>query len=157
MRRITLLSMLAISLVACDKQSRVTVLLENESEIHKVVDATVYVDGKEKGGSLLKFTGVTPNFYTIAFDVDYGEGKIRIAADDHQAYRDTTITIVDDIFIIGSFKYRIKPESMYEMEKFKFDIMYPKEDYPDKVFEYDSIATPMSFEFMITNELPMLH
>lgn len=146
-----------ILLVACDEQSRVTVLLENESEIQKVVDATVYVDGKEKGGSLLKFTGVTPNFYTTAFDVDNGEHTIRIAADDHEVYRDTTIIIQDDIFIIGSFKYSIKPESMYDMEKFKFDIMYPKEDYPDKVFEYDSIATPMSFEFMITSKLPMLH
>lgn len=156
MPRRPLLPILVILLVACDNQSKVTVLLENESEIQKVVDATVYVDGKEKGSSLLKFTGVTPNFYNITFDVDNDEQTIRIAADDHQVYRDTTITIVDDIFIIGSFKYRIKPESMYDMEKFKFDALYPKDDYPDKVFEYDSIATPMSFEFMITNKLPML-
>lgn len=130
--------------------------VENNSFDRPEVDLKIRIDEKLIADDLFKIDSVAPSFSVYRLQLNKGEHVIDVTSSSLKLNAIDTVEVKQNQYVFISFNYKLKSKFMHQQEKWKFELAYPKEKYPDQIFEFDSVALKPEIKIYVTGEKPIL-
>lgn len=148
--------MVVTLLIGCNSKPQAIFYLENGSFDMPKVELAIYLADSLIIKDTVEVDSIVPHFSIHRLVIPAGSHSITAKAINCDVVESVRVNMEDDRYIFIGFNYRVKGEHEYEEEKMKFDVLYPKEKHPDKLFEFDSISTPPEISIQVLDEEPVL-
>jgi len=138
------------------KKPVITVYVENNSFDLPSVDLKILIDNELIAEQTFQVDSVAPSFTIYKVETDKGIHVIRVTSGTQYLTEVDTFDVDKDKYLFVSFNYKLKGNYQYEQEKLRFESSYPKDKYPDRKFEFDSVAVAREIKIHMLNDEPVL-
>lgn len=153
-------ALIVLIAVSCSNNEKsVEFYISNGSLDMPRIFMNIYVDDSLRFQDSILYTKLTPDYTKVNLDnVMMGKHSIRfVVVMPKDTFEEVyTVNVDHDKYITVTFNYKIKGKYEYETERAKFDLEYPSEKYPNKVFEFDSIAIKPDLNLKVRNEVVVI-
>lgn len=138
------------------KRPVITIYIENNSFDLPEIDLKLLIDNELIAENLFKVDSVAPSFRIYEVQTDKGAHVLKVTSATQNLTEIDTLEVREDNHIFVSFDFKLKGNYQYEQEKLRFESLYPKDQYPDRKFDFDSVATAPQIKIHVTRERPVV-